>query len=479
MYYGDDWPKMADGSDFDGQYLFRLLKEGQSPFRAAWDVNLLLEEIEQNLNAKVTGIPLVSKGANQYIEILEKSAAIRSSLFNYNVSLDFASLWLRERLFEQKPLSFPIPVAPTREFCVTLFTSKIEATIRNVGDMIGWEEDELTVGPLAAAAKASLLRFIPHMLPADEPQLYRLVLDHGDFGIHNMTIDLVNDHPHITSLFDWERGCIVPAILSDPELAVIVDLVTDEKANPSVTRVPKDATSEDHELHKTWTQTPRNGSPIPGLCAADILEGCECILHPTTTTHKPSAYKSTSASTMKTTKKPRQSRIPRPYPTRGPEPETTMTNGPTMTDETSSQPASITMMDSSTSTISFVCPALPTQMVSVSGECCNYENTAIANFTNVYSGPHTHVNAGKVYNSTTFAVDLPGSSLAYECAQFVIQNQDPLEFGGFDLYYNASTPERWDCVVYEMRYSHPYDAVSDDLLCSYGFEETYFVEEGG
>lgn len=360
MYYGDDWPKMADGSDFDGQYLFRLLKEGQSPFRAAWDVNLLLEEIEQNLNAKVTGIPLVSKGANQYgfhlemsngtqvmarlaqadynmpnydgfpihvkvpearfeaeiyellreeqnilvsklmyhrlpqqrlgprvdhpqdivgrqlfvfekamgrdnvwrgltlsqqIEILEKSAAIRSSLFNYNVSLDFASLWLRERLFEQKPLSFPIPVAPTREFCVTLFTSKIEATIRNVGDMIGWEEDELTVGPLAAAAKASLLRFIPHMLPADEPQLYRLVLDHGDFGIHNMTIDLVNDHPHITSLFDWERGCIVPAILSDPELAVIVDLVTDEKANPSVTRVPKDATSEDHELHKTWTQT--------------------------------------------------------------------------------------------------------------------------------------------------------------------------------------------------------------------------------
>lgn len=156
-----------------------------------------------------------------------------------------------------------------------------------------------------------------------------------------------------------------------------------------------------------------------------------------------------------------------------------MTNGPTMTDETSSQPASITMMDSSTSTISFVCPALPTQMVSVSGECCNYENTAIANFTNVYSGPHTHVNAGKVYNSTTFAVDLPGSSLAYECAQFVIQNQDPLEFGGFDLYYNASTPERWDCVVYEMRYSHPYDAVSDDLLCSYGFEETYFVEEGG
>jgi hypothetical protein len=46
---------------------------------------------------------------------------------------------MRERLFEQKPASFSFPVAPTREFYMQLVTSKLEATIGNIGDMIGWE----------------------------------------------------------------------------------------------------------------------------------------------------------------------------------------------------------------------------------------------------------------------------------------------------------------------------------------------------
>jgi len=144
----------------------------------------------------------------------------------------------------------PIPVAPTREFCVALFMSKIEATIKNIGDMIGWEEDNATVGPIAAAAKQSLLRLIPHIMPADndQPSLYSLVLDHGDFGIHNMSITVdANGQPLVTSLYDWETGCIVPAILSDPLMKLAVDLVTDENAAPSVMQVPHDATLDDRE----------------------------------------------------------------------------------------------------------------------------------------------------------------------------------------------------------------------------------------
>ncbi len=50
-----------------------------------------------------------------------------------------------------------------------------------------------------------------------EAALYRLVLDHGDFGIHNMSIATdAGGRPHITSLYDWETGCILPALLSDP-----------------------------------------------------------------------------------------------------------------------------------------------------------------------------------------------------------------------------------------------------------------------
>ena len=119
--------------------------------------------------------------------------------------------------------------------------------------MIGWESDNETVGPVAAAAKQSLLRLIPYILPeekADKPVLYRLVLDHGDFGIHNMSI--TKDESKVTSLFDWETGCIVPAILSDPEMAVTVDLVADENASPSICRLPKDVTSDDRSEFMDW-----------------------------------------------------------------------------------------------------------------------------------------------------------------------------------------------------------------------------------
>ena len=123
--------------------------------------------------------------------------------------------------------------------------------------MIGWESDNVTVGPIAAAAKQSLLRLIPHIMPihSDQASLYRLVLEHGDFGIHNMLITMdANGQPVVTSLYDWETGCIVPAILSDPLMAVWVDLVTDENAAPSFIRVPDYATPEDRVQYMTWAR---------------------------------------------------------------------------------------------------------------------------------------------------------------------------------------------------------------------------------
>jgi hypothetical protein len=56
-------------------------------------------------------------------------------------------------LFDQKPQLIPAPVSPSRDFCVSLLTSKIEATIENIGDMIGWEDDNETVGPVGGSDK--------------------------------------------------------------------------------------------------------------------------------------------------------------------------------------------------------------------------------------------------------------------------------------------------------------------------------------
>lgn len=194
--------------------------------------------------------------------LLTHLAQIRASLFNFNLPLAFAATWLRERLFEPKPESLPIPVAPTREFCVALLTAKVEETIKQLGDMIGWESDNNTVGPIALAAKQSILRLIPHIIPPDdsnsnhESPLFRLVLEHGDYGIHNVSIarQIGSDRPFVTSLYDWETACVVPAILSDPLVAVTVDLVTDDNAAPFVTRLPKDGDPEQRTQYMTWSE---------------------------------------------------------------------------------------------------------------------------------------------------------------------------------------------------------------------------------
>ncbi|KAG6846270.1 hypothetical protein H0H93_014940 [Arthromyces matolae] len=126
--------------------------------------------------------------------------------------------------------------------------------------MIGWEGDNATVGPIAAAAKQSILRLIPQILPPDNDgsnsySLYRPVLEHGDFGVHNVTVTAGEDDdglPQITSLFDWETGCIVPALLSDPTVKVAVDLRLDENAGVLITRANDDATPEELDEYASW-----------------------------------------------------------------------------------------------------------------------------------------------------------------------------------------------------------------------------------
>ena len=74
----------------------------------------------------------------------------------------------------------------------------------------------------------------------NESLLYRLVLEHGGFGIHNMSITVdTAGQPQIMSFYDWETGNIVPAILANPEIALWIDFVIDEDGAPSIKWVPK------------------------------------------------------------------------------------------------------------------------------------------------------------------------------------------------------------------------------------------------
>lgn len=183
-------------------------------------------------------------------------------MYGYNLPLSFVDVWLRERLFqrpfERGPESFSVPVGPTREFCIAMFAAKIRAIIPNRGEKMGFDDDNYIVSPMIMNAKRSLLRVLPYILPIDsiqQPTLYRLVLEHGDYGIHNMSIRLdANHNPLVTSLFDWEAGNIVPAILSDPMMSLYLDLIEDKDGASSVTREDEFATPEEQAEHMRWAE---------------------------------------------------------------------------------------------------------------------------------------------------------------------------------------------------------------------------------
>ncbi|KAF7361244.1 hypothetical protein MSAN_01156500 [Mycena sanguinolenta] len=180
--------------------------------------------------------------------ILEQCARIRAALFSFPLPPSFVATWLR-RAPCPKFLPIDVDIAPTRDFAIAFLAAKIHETIPDRGGFIGWEEDRTTVGPAALRAKQALLRLLPWVMPREADsthdgregegggRLYRLVFDHGDFGIHNMTIT-DTEPPAVTSLYDWEMGHIVPALLSDPQISVYVDLELDpEEGEPTISRV--------------------------------------------------------------------------------------------------------------------------------------------------------------------------------------------------------------------------------------------------
>lgn len=94
-------------------------------------------------------------------------------------------------------------------------------------------------GPVVAAAKKSLLKFIPHIIPLHDDKVSIVLF--LNTAISKSTICRLEDAnglPLVTSVYDSETAHIVPAILSDPLMAVSVDLVTNEDAVLSFTRVP-------------------------------------------------------------------------------------------------------------------------------------------------------------------------------------------------------------------------------------------------
>jgi hypothetical protein len=67
VYYIDDWPRKADGNEYDDDELIALLRNGGNPFREQWDVQQLTNEVEHHVNTRVVGIQDFAKGSNNYV----------------------------------------------------------------------------------------------------------------------------------------------------------------------------------------------------------------------------------------------------------------------------------------------------------------------------------------------------------------------------------------------------------------------------
>lgn len=66
----DQWPKSADGTDWDGAGLLHLLERGKNPFRNDLNVESLMHDLEHSLGATIEDVPLVTFGANHFVSSL-------------------------------------------------------------------------------------------------------------------------------------------------------------------------------------------------------------------------------------------------------------------------------------------------------------------------------------------------------------------------------------------------------------------------
>ncbi len=187
------------------------------------------------------------------VHLLSQAAGVPAELFNFDPPSESYPTWHLPRLFEQKPPQPPVPVTPTREYCLSLFEAQIKAIIN---DKVTPKSEYTETTKEVVSASAHHLLSLQWLLPTewhDNQYLYRLVLDHGDYGGHNMSITTTDDGlPQIASIYGWEMGYIVPAILSDPRMTPTVK--HGYGAMPAISDVSHGALIEGQTAHGTaWS----------------------------------------------------------------------------------------------------------------------------------------------------------------------------------------------------------------------------------
>lgn len=165
--------------------------------------------------------------------------------------MGFVSSWYYNNVAALASSPIDVSKMTPREICMAHVAIRIEATIGRVGEEI---YENYTTGVSAVVIKRKLLRLLPYLLPEND-LLYRHVLEHRYYGVHHMNV--VTDEsgkPTITSVYDWKNAIVLPAILSNPVLAVTVDLILNEHVEPHFSRAALLASDNKRAQYMSWSE---------------------------------------------------------------------------------------------------------------------------------------------------------------------------------------------------------------------------------
>lgn len=176
--------------------------------------------------------------------VVARSASVRLALLNQPLAPEFMTKWLLWGTFQ------PVELAPKELPPITPDSELLHRVVPGQNRSHNRKRSSASVTRLAKWATHSsqrnrpLLRVIPYILPkVDGESLYRLVLQHDDLRLHNMSI-FVNGSGQatVTSIYDWQTANIV----SDFDFSTAgCDLRVDDAGRPWVhTRSPSEAGAE-------------------------------------------------------------------------------------------------------------------------------------------------------------------------------------------------------------------------------------------
>ncbi|GAM85487.1 hypothetical protein ANO11243_034940 [Dothideomycetidae sp. 11243] len=218
-----------------------------------------------------------------------------------------------------------------------------------------------------------------------------------------------------------------------------------------------------------YDASPRHESPVPGMTAEDLLEGCQCYHSKPhhSSTHSKAPEESTHTSTVGETAIGTSAAAATIAET-----SSDTSAADVATTSSSASTPSTTSAPSSISTPWVACDLPVPQTFEVTEYASEHYNTMItAGFSQYYVGANTTIDCTYFLTSTDYNTTMPASEVISSCGSVLVEVQDaPYP----EIFTVQRWPDKWTCLILNddgMAFIHG-NYEDDGVLCSWGYNET-------